>query len=372
MRSKIRWSSKRLITNKKVKEMTNENLKVEDFHEFNSNPTDMLNQGLMRTQSAYTTSMQVLKPRDLNLVEKKCLGEAAIAGEEFIYQWPVKKKQTDGTYKNEQLIGLSVGAALAIARNMGNNAIDVQVEERSDCYIFYGAYIDLETGFNLRRAFRQRKEQNIGEKYKKDGRAEDITFQIGQSKAIRNVALNAAPSWLTKKIQDAALNSFAKKVEENPTKYKTMCLTLAKKLFVPIERIEVKYGKEAGWDVRKIISLLTELRTIEDGYDDVENVFPTDEKLDDKKQPEAQLQDKEKVPEVESVQIEGEKIEKIEMKTEDWENPSMVTKVIKQIASIGDLRKFKKEKKSKLEAFGGKDRDNILKALTEKEQEFIK
>lgn len=352
-----------------------DHLKVEELHEFNSNPSDLLNQGLMRTQTAYTTSMQVLKPRNLNYVEKKCLEEAAIAGEEFIYQWPVKKKQPDGTYKKEQLIGLSVGAALAIARNMGNNAIDVQVEEKHDCYIFYGAYIDLETGFNLRRAFRQRKEQNIGEKYKSDGRAEDITFQIGQSKAIRNVALNAAPSWLTKKIQDWALNSFSKKVEADPAKYVNTCIQLAKKLFIPIEKIESKYGKQTGWDVRKLISLLTELRTIEDGYDDIENVFPSDEKAGEKKhpdqqppQPEQPKSTEEKL-QVESAQID-EKKAPIELSPTDWENPIRVIAKIESIDTPKDLALFKKNNKERLTSFGGRDADAIEKALTDQENKI--
>lgn len=178
--------------------------------------------------------------------------------------------------KKKPLIGLSVGAALSIARNMGNNALDVNVEERSDAYLFYAAYIDLETGFNLRRAFRQRKEQSMGEKYKKDGRAEDIVFQIGQSKALRNVALNAAPVWLTDKVLETAKNSFADKVEKDPAKYKKLCETNATKLSIPMERIELKYGKITGWDARKIVTCLMELRTVEDGLDDAGNVFPGD------------------------------------------------------------------------------------------------
>lgn len=359
--------------------MDNQNIKIEEVHEFNSNPSDLLNQGLMRTQTAYTTSMQVLKPRNLNYVEKRCLEEAAIAGEEFIYQWPVKKKQADKTYKKEQLIGLSVGAALAIARNMGNNAIDVQVEERSDCYIFYGAYIDLETGFNLRRAFRQRKEQNIGDKYKEDGRAEDIVFQIGQSKAIRNVALNAAPSWLTKKIQEAALNSFAQKVEKEPAKYKAMCLTLAKKLFIPLDRVETKYGKETGWDVRKIISLLTELRTIEDGYDDADNVFPPDEKSEDKKtsepgpNKETSTDQRSTIPPVESVETgTADKPKSINLSAEDWEIPIKVIAKIESISSGKELAVFKKENKNKLQAFSGRDHEAITNALEARESKLTK
>lgn len=357
----------------------NNSFEVLDVKELNSNP-DYLDRGLMRTQSSYTTSMQVLKPRNLNYVEKKCLEEAAIAGEEFIYQWPVKKKQPDGSYKKEQLIGLSVGAALAIARNMGNNAIDVQVEERHDCYIFYGAYIDLETGFNLRRAFRQRKEQKIGDQYKEDGRAEDIVFQIGQSKAIRNVALNAAPSWLTKKIQESALKSFADKVEKDPAKYKGMCFNIAKKLFIPLERIELKFGKETGWDVRKIITCLTELRTIEDGYADAENTFPTaEEKPEDQKsdiQPDQNKSTEKKTPEVQSVETEEKKPaqqnggQAINLSAEDWEVPIKVIAKIESISDPKELASFKKENKNKLQSFSGKDHEAVTSALTTQEQKL--
>ncbi len=345
--------------------------KVDEVKELNGNPTELMNVGLMKTQSAYTTSMQVIKPRNINSVEKKCIEEAVIAGEEFIYQWPVNKKTSDGRTKKEQLIGLSVGAALAIARNMGNNAIDVEVEERPDSYVFYGAYIDLETGFNLRRAYRQRKEQRIGDKYKGDGRAEDIIFQIGQSKAIRNVALNAAPSWLTKKVQEAALSSFGAKVIDNPGEYKGKCLELAKKLFIPLERIELKYGKESGWDSRKIISLFSELRTIEDGYDDMENVFPDvkSEKVaieGNTTKSEAQIkQDNQLKPEVESVKVEEKKA--IILNVEEWENPQKVIEAIESIPTAKELNEFKKQNKGRIQSFGGRDHESIYEALLKAE-----
>ncbi|MGE5410063.1 MAG: hypothetical protein ACM3MI_03810 [Clostridiales bacterium] len=358
---------------------------------YSGNAMEMIGQGaaLMQTKTPYSTAVQVIRARNLEAVERRCLMEAAIAGEEFLYQWPVRERQKDGSYKNKQLIGLSVGAALAIARNMGNNAVDVTVEEKPDAYYFHGAYIDLETGFNLRRAFRQRRTQNIGEKMKNDDRSQDIVFQIGQSKAIRNVVLNAIPVWLAKKVQDSALNSFSDKVEKDPTKYKKMCVDLAKKISVPLERLENKYGKEAGWDSRKVVSLIADLRTLEDGYDDIDNIFPVDdkEKSSNKNIPQADLAQSDK-PSANANKQKGQdrpaekpSDKQPQNKTNDWDdsNPENIENPNYwrlRIASFeGDTKGWNEFKKSNLknfQAFGGSDYEDIEKAINNKEAELLK
>ncbi len=328
--------------------------------------------GLMQTRSPYSTAVQVIKPRNMELVEKKCIADASIAGDSFLYQWEVNERLKDNTFRKKLLIGLSIGAALSIARNMGNNAVDVNVEERVDSYIFYAAYIDLETGFNLRRAFRQRKEQSMGEKYKKDGRAEDIIFQIGQSKAIRNVCLNAAPVWLTDKVLEASKNSFVDKVERDPSKYKKLCETNAEKLSIPFEKVELKYGKITGWDARKIVSCLMELRTVEDGLDDADKVFPSEKSESDNTPPETETKSQQQ-PQIENVGVViEEKKEPDKPFVIDWENPDSIIEGVRRIPDMPAYNKFRKENKRVLSTIGGKDQGKIVEALEKKENELLK
>ena len=163
--------------------------------------------GMLRTQTQYSTAVQVIRPRNLQMVERKCLEEAAIAGDSFYYSWKQGGKIIEG---------LTVGASLAIARNFGNCVVECRVEEQPFSFVFLPAFIDLETGFNLVRPFRQSKEtlkRKDGSEVYKEGRGEDVIFQIATSKAIRNVVLNASPKWLNDKVMATAKENVINKIK---------------------------------------------------------------------------------------------------------------------------------------------------------------
>lgn len=222
--------------------------------------------GAIQTRTAYTTAMAVIRPRNLVAVQERALQEASIAGDEFYYSW----KQGGSTIE-----GLTVGAAMSIARNMGNCAVPVTVEETKETYIFTATFIDLETGFNLQRSFRQRKGQNLGAKMAKDGRAEDVIFQVGQSKAIRNVVLAAVPNWLCKKVMSKAKENVAGKIAQMGAEKAREHLTKkAAALKIPIETIEAAFGKMARWDTEKLVGISGALRGIEDGFTTIDDAFP--------------------------------------------------------------------------------------------------
>ena len=163
---------------------------------------------LQQARAGFVTAVTVQKPRERMKVLRACEEEAAIAGDEFFYAWTVTNK--DG--KKSLIEGPSVNLALTAVRNWGNSGVMVNVDETHDTYIFTATFVDLETGFNLQRTFRQRKTKKIG-KYDQD-RAEDIIFQIGQSKAIRNVIVNALPSWLVSSMMNKSKENIIKKIEK--------------------------------------------------------------------------------------------------------------------------------------------------------------
>lgn len=225
--------------------------------------------GALQVRTQYSTAVHVIKPRVLQDVLRKCLEEAAIAGEDFYYSW----KQG-----GEIIEGPTVGAATAMVRNFGNCAVDCRVEEQAGSYLYYAAFIDLETGFNLVRPFRQNKQSPK----KKDGtdtykgeRGADIIFQIGTSKATRNVALNAIPKWLVSKVLDKAKENVTQKISDmGIEKARAMVSKKAQAIGITIERIAMIYGKEPSWDIEAIVQISSALRAIEDGQETIDSLFP--------------------------------------------------------------------------------------------------
>jgi len=229
--------------------------------------------GLVRSGTAYTTAMRVARPRAPRLAEIKeaCLSEAALMGEDGFYVWDVKSK--DGP---KVVHGPTVGLMLACARNWGDCAIDVEVQEHGRTFVFIASFIDLETGYNVRRAFRQNKAQNIGSRYDSE-RAEDMVFQIGQSKAIRNVIRNALPVWLTTAAENAAADVVYGEVNaEGIPAAAAKCIAAFKAEFaVKASALVAKIGRPVDdWTARDIVSLRTAFAALRSGDATLAEVFP--------------------------------------------------------------------------------------------------
>ena len=150
---------------------------------------------VQRVQTQYTTAIAVQKPRSLKEVERRVLEESALLGSDAYYGWGAGKDRVEGPSKD---------LAMMMVRCYGNCALDMgEVQETRDAWIFTAKFIDLETGFTMSRQFRQAKGWTVHGKFDA-ARKDDIRFQIGQSKAIRNVVLNALPSWLVNRGLDKA------------------------------------------------------------------------------------------------------------------------------------------------------------------------
>lgn len=234
--------------------------------------------GAIQTKNRYVTAMQVLKPRNLNRVISKCVEEASIAGEDFIYSW-----------KQGGLIieGLTIGAALSIVRNFGNSMVDVEVEETDKAYIFTAYYSDLETGFNISRGYRMTKKSpknKYGKEIYEGDRGTDIIFQIGQSKAIRNVVLNAVPRWLASKVLEEAKNNAMATINNmGEVKARELLLRKIDNLKIELAKVEAMYGKPKSWDKVKLVQLSSALKSIENGYEDEDTLFPPLSKVQETK-----------------------------------------------------------------------------------------
>lgn len=225
---------------------------------------------VQRVQAPYTTAVAVQKPRSISRVTANVLEEAKLAGSSFYYGWTAKKKD-GGTEKIE---GPSIDLAMCMARNYGNCALDIEEDETLDHYRFKGVFIDLESGFTCPRLFRQRKSQNIG--MKDQGRAEDIVYQIGQSKAVRNCIVRAMPTWLSDQAIDEAKKAELSRIKpENIALARGKTLEFFRQYGVTQERIEAKIGSAIDtWTPQNIVDLRGMATALKEGRISAIELFP--------------------------------------------------------------------------------------------------
>jgi hypothetical protein len=217
-------------------------------------------------------SMALQQYRDLNAVVERVTAEAKLSAENMMYRWTVKKK--DGT--KDEIKGLSIDAAMVLARNYGNCAAWADlVSETETHWTMVGYFVDRETGFISMRQFRQRKTESHG-KFDAD-RQLDIAFQIGQSKAIRNAVVHGMPEKLKHIIEETAERAVAeelisggmadaiKKVEKTFAKFDIDRAKLEHRLKKPV----------AQWGNDELVALRGIYQSIVDGVTSAENEFET-------------------------------------------------------------------------------------------------
>lgn len=226
--------------------------------------------GIQKVQTTYTTAVAVQRPRSITRVTANVLEEAKLAGASFYYGWTAKAKEG----KSEKIEGPSIDLAMCIARNYGNCAIDIDDQETLTHYIFRGAFIDLETGFTCPRLFRQRKKQNIG--MKDQDRAEDITYQIGQSKVIRNCIVRATPAWLVDQAIETAKTAELNKIKpENIAIARARSFDFFRQYGVTQERIEAKITRKMDdWTAQDIVDLRGMATALKEGRVTAVELFP--------------------------------------------------------------------------------------------------
>ena len=241
---------------------------------------------LQRTQVSYVTAVKVQESRSLTKVTHNVLEEAKLAGASFYYGWPVTNK--DGSIS--KIEGPSIDLAMCLARNYGNCAIDVEGTETLTHYMLKGIFIDLESGFTCPRLFRQRKCQSMG--LKNQDRQEDIVFQIGQSKAIRNAVIRAMPEWLiTQAIEIAKSAELGKIKGENLALSREKVLSFFAPYGITQDRIEDKINKKADiWTAENIAELRGMATALKEGRVSADELFPIVKSSEPEQQQESEQQ----------------------------------------------------------------------------------
>jgi hypothetical protein len=225
---------------------------------------------MQQTKTAYTTAVTVQQPRSIAKIANNVLEEARLAGKSFYYRWTTKNK--DGS--KGVVEGPSIDMAMALCRHYGNCVVDVEATETSSHYMMKGLFIDLESGFTCPRLFRQRKNQGTGMKDK--DRQEDIIFQIGQSKAIRNAVVKAMPEWLIEKAIEVATEAELNKAKkENIHLARQKVIEFFSQYGVSADRIEAERKRPVDqWTPDDIVDLRGMATALKEGRASGEELFP--------------------------------------------------------------------------------------------------
>jgi hypothetical protein len=207
--------------------------------------------------------------RDEREIFQKIKVIAAAAGDDFFYSWQTKNK--DGT--KGVVEGPSVKCANAVARIFGNNQVKVRAFDQGAHWIFYAQFYDMESGYVYERPFQQRKAQNVGGGMDRD-RATDIVFQIGASKAARNVVCNAL-SEFTDYAFAVAKEQLVEKIGRNLEKFRGQVVARLGELKVEIGRVEQVRGKPLkDWLAPDVAKTIAEIQAVNDGMMHPEELWP--------------------------------------------------------------------------------------------------
>lgn len=230
---------------------------------------------MQQIKTAYATAVAVQQPRSLPVVEKRLLDEAMMVGDSAYYGWGAGKDKIEGP---------SIKLAMVAARCWGNCVTEMQpVQDTPDAWIFTAAFVDLETGFTSMRQFRQSKRSIVYGKHDEE-RKDDMRFQIGQSKAIRNAVINGVPGWLIDKAIDKAKEGVRTKIakyinEKGIAAAVDYIISGLVKEGVKEDRILSKCGvaKRTALDIDNIVQLRGDLTALQTGQEAAETLFPFDD-----------------------------------------------------------------------------------------------
>jgi hypothetical protein len=218
-------------------------------------------------------AQKVAVPRELPKGCNSLALLAARAGDNWYYRWSQKDKRTGKTIWVE---GPSIKCANDVARTYGNCEIETRVLDTGDTWIIYARFTDYETGFSMTRPFQQRKGQRVfGDRAMSEdaARAQDAVFQIGVSKAIRNVVTNSLQTFADYAFEEAR-NALVDKIGKDldAMRAKTIAKLATK---VDVKRAEMVLGRPAAdWLAPDVAQVMMMMKVVADGMSTIDEQFP--------------------------------------------------------------------------------------------------
>jgi hypothetical protein len=210
--------------------------------------------------------------RDEARILQKLAALGAAAGDDWFYRFPVKNKNGGKDF----IEGASIKLANDVARIYGNCEVDTRVIDLGPSWLIYARFTDFESGFALTRPFQQNK--NASKMGGDADRKLDISFQIGVSKAIRNVVVNALQTFSDFAFE-AARNSLIDKIGKDVKKWQEKTLQGLANHGVDAQRVEFVIGRAAkDWTAPDLAKIIAMMKAIADGMATIDETFPPKDK----------------------------------------------------------------------------------------------
>lgn len=215
------------------------------------------------------TAQKVGVERDLAKILRDVRTMAAVAGEDWYYRFPVKKKG-GGV---DHIEGPTIKCATNVARMYGNCQVDVRVQDQGASWLIYARFVDYESGFSLTRPFQADKAK--GTLNTKDaGRQQEIALAIGVSKATRNVITNALETFTTFAFDEAKKN-LVEKVGKRLEEYRGRVRERLAQINVDEKRVEATVGRPfSEWLAPDVARVIAELKAVSDGMATADETWP--------------------------------------------------------------------------------------------------
>lgn len=211
--------------------------------------------------------------RDEARILQKLAALGAAAGDDWFYRFPVKNKNGGKDF----IEGPSIKLANDVARIYGNCEVDTRVIDLGPSWLIYARFTDFESGYALTRPFQQNKNASRMGGSDNDRRL-DIAFQIGVSKAIRNVVTNALQTFSDYAFE-AARNSLIDKIGKDVQKWRDKTLAGLANHNVEAQRVEFVVGRAAkDWTAPDIAKIIAMMKAIADGMATIDETFPPKDK----------------------------------------------------------------------------------------------
>lgn len=235
-------------------------------------------QTIIQMASRDYTARKVAVARNLQKILADLRTLCASWGETYVWSWEVWDNKLG---RKVPIEGGTIKLANDLVGLWGNCSVECEVSETPTHWIFKAWFMDAEKGVATSRLFQQRKSQNIGGKMDPD-RAMDMVFQIGQSKAIRNVVLNALPSLANEAIEMSkgfTLDLF--RDEANAKKAQAFIDRVLDEYKISNKRAEGLVGRiRSEWTVRDLAKVYMTARGVREGMVEADEAFPTEATAD--------------------------------------------------------------------------------------------
>jgi hypothetical protein len=257
-----------------VRDDDDDTRELERYANAGAQPNQPRGQALVQPTRALTPigAQLVARMRDESAVRRKLTELAAMAGDDWFYRFPVRDNRTGQTTWIE---GPSIKLANSVALIYGNCITEVREMDVGDAWTFYARFTDLESGFSMERAYRQRKGQATI-KTKDAQRSLDQVYQIGQSKAIRNVIVNSLQIWADYAFEQAQ-GSLVTKIGKDLEAWRGKALEALARIPVELHRVERVVGRaQKDWLATDIARIVAMGKAVSDGMATADETFPPD------------------------------------------------------------------------------------------------